>query len=98
MATYKIGDRIRVVTKTWGEAVQDKRGHIIHQNPVVDTYVGVVKFVGLECSGSKTDVVRCTGGNVALKLNRGFQFYPSRNGENQVVTILEKTIKERMPK
>jgi len=85
---YKVGDRIKMTTKTFGEAVQDRRGNVIHQLPHVATYIGVVKFVGPECPFQSAEVVRCSGSNAELKLNMDFQFYPQKNSDAQVVEVL----------
>ena len=91
---YKIGDRIRMTTLTWGELITDRKGKPIHQTPCKWVYEGVVKYVGPECPKStvpSTEVVRCNGGNKALKLNSGFQFYPKDNGEEQIIEVLSAT-------
>lgn len=87
--TYKIGDRIKMTTKTYGEAVFDRKGQMIHMQPIEDVYKGVVTYVGPECPFPSAEVVRCTGGNVALKLNNGFNFYPKLNGVDQKVEVLK---------
>jgi hypothetical protein len=86
---YQVGDHVRMTTRTYGERVQDRQGKVIHQAPHVDTYVGVIQYVGPECPFPSCEVVRCTGGNVALKMNSGFQFYPKDNGTDQVVEVLK---------
>jgi hypothetical protein len=85
---YKVGDRIKMTIKTFGVAVQDRRGNVIHQLPYVATYIGVVKFVGPEWPFPSAEVVRCSGINVTLKLNMDFQFYPQNNSDAQVVEVL----------
>ena len=86
---YKIGDRIRMTTLTWGELVTDRKGKPIHQTPHKDVYEGVVKFAGPEAAfKGAVEVVRCNGGNKALKLNSGFQFYPKDSGEDQIIEVL----------
>ena len=87
---YRIGDKVRMTTRTWGEAITDRKGKVIPRPPHMDTYVGVVKYVGPECSSQSSTVVRCSGGNVELKLNSGFSFYPKYNGPDQVVEIIVK--------
>ena len=87
--SYKIGDRIRMTTLTWGELITDRKGKAIHQTPHKDVYEGVVKFVGPEAEfKGAVEVVRCNGGNKALKLNSGFSFYPKDNGPEQLVEVL----------
>lgn len=86
---YKVGDNIRMTTLTSGEAITARNGKALHQTLVKAIYVGTVKYVGPECSGRSVEVVRCTGGNAALKLNNGFQFYPKDTGQNQIVEILK---------
>jgi hypothetical protein len=87
--TYKIGDKVRMTTLTWGELITDRKGKPIHQTASKDVYEGVVKFAGPEAAfKGAVEVVRCNGGNKALKLNNGFQFYPKDNGPEQVVEIL----------
>lgn len=86
---YKIGDRIRMTTLTWGERITDRKGKPIHQTPAKDVYEGTVKFAGPEGAfKGAVEVVRCNGGNKVLKLNSGFSFYPKDNGEEQIVEIL----------
>jgi len=86
---YKVGDRIRMTTLTWGELITDHKSKPIHQTPSKDVYEGVVKFAGPEAAfKGAVEVVRCTGGNKALKLNNGFSFYPKDNRPEQVVEIL----------
>jgi len=89
---YKIGDKIRMTTLTWGELITDRKGKPIHQSPCKDVYEGVVKFAGPEGAfKGAVGVVRCNGGNKALKPmypNCGFSFYPKDNGPEQVVEIL----------
>jgi len=90
MTNYKIGDKVRMTTLTWGERVTDRKGKPIHQNPHKNVYEGTVKFAGPECAfKGAAEVVRCNGGNKALKLNAGFSFYPKDNGPEQVVEILK---------
>ena len=87
--TYKIGDRIRMTTLVWGEQITDRKGNPIHQSPYEEVYEGVVKFAGPEAAfKGAVEVVRCTGGNKALKLNNGFSFYPKDNGPEQIVEVL----------
>ena len=87
---YKIGDKIRLTTLTYGELITDRKGKPIHQTPAKDVYEGTVKFAGPEGAFSgAVEVVRCNGGNKALKLNSGFQFYPKDNGTDQAVEILK---------
>lgn len=87
--TYKIGDKIKLTTKTYGEAVTDRRGMAVWLPPYIATYIGIVKSVGPECGLNSATVVRCTGGNVELGLHSGFQFYPLHNGPDQVVQVME---------
>jgi hypothetical protein len=83
--TYKIGDKIRMTTLTWGEAVQDRNGNVISQRPHVSTYAGTVLYVGPETATQSVEVVRCSGGNVGIKTTHGFSFYPKDNGPKQIV-------------
>lgn len=87
---YKIGDKIRLTTLTYGEAITDRKGKIVPMSPHKSVYKGTVKYVGPEIPGSLTacTVVKCTGGNVALDLNSGFSFYPKDNGPEQMVEVL----------
>jgi len=85
---YKIGDRIRMTTLTWGERITDRKGETVHQTPARGVYEGTVKFAGPEAAfKGAVEVVRCNGGNKALKLNSGFQFYPKDNGEEQIIEV-----------
>jgi hypothetical protein len=87
----KIGDKVRMTTLTWGELITDRKGKPIHQTPSKDVYEGVVTYVGPECPNSTSpsaEVVRCTGGNTAMKLNTGFSFYPKENGAKQVLELM----------
>ena len=90
---YKIGDKIRMTTLTWGELVTDRKGKPVHQSPCKAVYEGVVKFVGPEGAfKGAVEVVSCNGGNKALKpLNSkyGFSFYPKDNGPEQIVEIFK---------
>lgn len=88
-AKYKVGDNIRMTTLTWGEAITDRNGVTLHQTPMKAVYAGTVKYVGPECPFPSAEVVRCTGGNTALKLDNGFQFYPKDNGQQQTVEIVQ---------
>lgn len=86
---YKIGDRIRMTTLTWGERITDRKGGAIYQAPARNVREGTVKFSGPEAAfKGAVEVVRCNGGDVELKLNSGFQFYPKDNGEEQIVEVL----------
>ena len=86
---YKIGDKIRMTTLTYGELITDRKGKPIHQTPEKNVYEGTVKFAGPEGAfKGAVEVVRCNGGNKALKLNSGFQFYPKDNGEEQIIEVL----------
>jgi hypothetical protein len=91
-STYKIGDKIRMTTLTCGEIITDRKGKPIHQTPSKNVYEGVVKFAGPEGAfEGAVEVVRCNGGNKALKPlnpNYGFQFYPKDNGPEQAVEVL----------
>jgi hypothetical protein len=86
---YKIGDKLRMTTLTWGELITDRKGKPIYQTPAKNVYESTVKFAGPEGAfKGAVEVVRCNGGNTALKLNSGFQFYPKDNGEEQTVEVL----------
>lgn len=86
---YKIGDKIRMTTLTYGELITDRKGKPIHQTPAKNVYEGMVKFAGPEGAfKGAVEVVRCNGWNKALKLNSGFQFYPKDNGEEQIIEVL----------
>jgi len=88
-STYKIGDKIRMTTLTWGELITDRKGKPIHQSPCKWVSEGVVKFAGPEAAfKGAVEVVRCNGGNKELKLNNGFSFYPKDNGEEQIIEVL----------
>ena len=88
--TYKVGDSVRMTTTTYGERVFDRKGKPVYAAPTKSVYAGVVTYVGPECPFPSPTVVRCNGGNVELKLNSGFQFYPKDNGAGQLV---EKVLK-----
>jgi len=86
--SYKVGDRIRMTTLTWGELIY-RKGEAIHQTPYKCVYEGAVRFVGPEGEfRGAVEVVRCNGGNKTLKLNNGFSFYPKDNGPEQLVEVL----------
>ena len=84
----KVGDKIKMTTLTYGEAVFDRKGKPVHTSPAKDTYVGVIQYIGPECPFPSCEVVRCSGGNVELKLNNGFQFYTKDIGEEQRIEVL----------
>ena len=87
---YKIGDRIRLTTLTWGERVVGRKGKEVNIQPVKSVYEGVVKFAGPEgASRDSVEVVRCSGGDKELKLNMGFSFYPKDNGPEQIVELIK---------
>lgn len=83
----KVGDKIKMTTLTYGEAVYGRDGKMVHMAPAKDTYIGVIQYIGPECPFPSCEVVRCTGGNVDLKLNSGFQFYTKDIGKEQVIEV-----------
>lgn len=86
---YRIGDKIRMTTLTWGERITDKKGKPIHMAPHKRVYEGVVEFVGPELAFTwAAEIVRCSGGAKALNLKTGFSFYPKNNGAEQLVEVL----------
>ena len=84
----KVVDKIKMTTLTYGEAVFDRKGKMTHQSPAKDTYIGVIQYIGPECPFPSCEVVRCSGGNVELKLNNGFQFYTKNIGKEQRIEVL----------
>lgn len=86
---YRIGDLVRLTATTYGERITNRKGEALHMSPHVVVYEGVVKFVGPEAEfEGAVSVVRCDGGDKALKLNTGFSFYPKDNGVKQMVEVL----------
>ena len=85
----KVGDKIKMITWTYGEAVLDRKGKIVQTYPAKDTYIGVIQYIGPECPFPSCEVVRCSGGNVELGLNRGFQFYTKDISKEQTVEVLK---------
>lgn len=86
--TYRVGDRVRMTTTTYGERVFDRKGKPVYMAPMKSVYVGIVTYVGPECAFPSATVVRCKGGNVELKSDIGFQFYPKNDGADQRVEKL----------
>ena len=84
----KVGDKIKMTTLTYGEAVFDRKGKMVNMSPAKDTYIGVIHYIGPECPFPSCEVVRCSGGNVELKLNSGFQFYTKNIGKEQRIEVL----------
>ena len=85
----KVGNKIKMTTLTHGEAVFDRKGKMIQMPPAKDTYIGVIQYIGPECPFPSCEVVRCSGGNVELGLNSGFQFYTKDIGKEQVIEVVK---------
>ena len=84
----KVGDKVKLTTMVYGEAIFDRKGKPVDMPGYKSTYIGVIEYIGPECSFPSAEVVRCSGGDIALKLNNGFSFYPQDNGREQIVKVL----------
>lgn len=84
-----IGDKIKLTTITHGEAVFDRKGKPIHMRPQKNVYVGIIKYIGPECPFPSCEVVRCSGGDIELKLDLGFSFYTKDIGKETTVEVLK---------
>ena len=84
----KVGDKVNLTTLTYGEAIFDRKGKPVDMPGLKSTYIGVIEYIGPECPFPSAEVVRCSGGNVEMKLNSGFSFYPQDNGKEQIVEVL----------
>jgi len=85
----KVGDKVKRSTITYGEDVLDRKGNFVHIPPLKSTYIGVIEYIGPECPFPSCEVVRCSGGNVALKLNSGFSFYTKDIGTKESVEVIK---------
>jgi hypothetical protein len=84
----KVGDKVKLTTMAYGEAIFDRKGKPVDMPGYKSTYVGVIEYIGPECPFPSAEVVRCSGGDVALKLNNGFRFYPQKIGKENTLEVL----------
>ena len=87
--SLKIGDKLKMTTVIYGEAVFNRKGKPVEMRGQKDIYIGVIEYIGPECPFPSCEVVRCSGCNVALKLNMGFLFYTKDIGKEKVVEVLQ---------
>lgn len=82
---FKAGDKITCTWITYGEAIYDRKGQMIHRPPLVEKQTGVVYFVG---KVYPVDAVRVRCHSIK-KNESDFDFYLQDIKENKFTVTLE---------